>query len=355
MSGSSLDGLDIAFVEIHESARKWGFEILNAACYPYPPEWQQRLATAPQLSAYDYLLLHTAYGRYIGEQVNRFIQTHQLEHKVQLIASHGHTVFHDPDNRITAQIGDGASIAAVTGLNVISDLRAVDVALGGQGAPIVPVGEKLLFPGFDYYLNLGGIANLTVAGAEKGAQAFDVCPANRVLNLLAASLGKSFDDNGNIASGGRIDEDVLNRLNRLTYYSLPAPKSLANEFGTDTVFPILRDAGITTADALRTMVEHIAIQVEASVENYRSAREPQRLLVTGGGALNGFLVGTITEKLAAMGIETVVPDSALIEFKEAVTMALMGVLRWRQDENVFASVTGASRDSINGALWSGIY
>lgn len=354
MSGSSLDGLDIAFVEIHESGRKWGFEILHAECYPYSPEWQERLQGATSLSAYDYLLLHTAYGRYLGEQVNRFIAAHNLDHRVQLIASHGHTVFHDPANRMTAQLGDGAALAAVTGLNVISDLRAVDVALGGQGAPIVPIGEKLLLPGYDFYLNLGGIANLSAARPDSNNIAFDVCPANKVLNLLVKSLGKSFDDNGTIAAGGKCLDAVLADLNRLPYYTQDAPKSLANEFGSEIVFPMLQQTGISTADALNTMVHHVVDQVCRSVQEYRDSPEPKRLLVTGGGALNGFMTGLLSKKLAEINVELVIPDATLIEFKEAVVMALIGVLRWRQDENILASVTGAERDSINGAWWSAL-
>jgi anhydro-N-acetylmuramic acid kinase len=149
MSGSSLDGLDIAFVHFHENAGKWDFDIVHAECWPYAAEWINKLQSSIQLNALDYQLLHTEYGHYLGSGVNAFINKHQLHYQVQLIASHGHTTFHVPQ-KMTAQLGDGAAIAAETGIPVISELRALDVALGGQGAPIVPIGDKLLFGEFDY-------------------------------------------------------------------------------------------------------------------------------------------------------------------------------------------------------------
>ena len=193
MSGSSLDGLDIAFAEFAETGGKWSYEILNAECVEYSKMWQEKLKNAVLLSALDYQLLHTEYGHYIGKMVNEFIEKHGLEHKVSLIASHGHTTFHLPQQLMTAQLGDGAAIAAETKLNVVSDLRALDVALGGQGAPIVPIGEKLLFAGYDYFLNIGGIANISIN--ENGKYiAYDVCAANRVLNMLAAEEGLQYDE-----------------------------------------------------------------------------------------------------------------------------------------------------------------
>src|ERR1700676_1890229 len=207
MSGSSLDGLDIAFVHFEETAGNWQFEIRESACIPYPSEWKKKLSAITGISAEDYLLLHTAYGHLLGNAVNDFLEEKNLAYRVQLIASHGHTAFHLPAQRMTAQLGDGAAIAAVTGIRTITDLRSVDVALGGQGAPIVPIGEKLLFPEYDLFLNIGGIANLSVNGET--FIGFNVCPANRILNLLAAHTGKEFDENGMLASAGRIDENLL--------------------------------------------------------------------------------------------------------------------------------------------------
>jgi anhydro-N-acetylmuramic acid kinase len=350
MSGSSLDGLDIAYVEFEENGGSWSYEIKIARCIPYPGDWQEKLRAAVDLSARDYQLLHTAYGHYTGQLVNQFIREHGLQYQVSLICSHGHTSFHMPGRKMTAQLGDGAAIAAVTQLPVVSDLRALDVAFGGQGAPIVPIGEKLLWKEYNCFLNLGGIANISIHDEHGRRIAFDVCPANRVLNLLAAEKGKPFDPDGELASAGNIHEGLLNELNQLDYYKQSPPKSLANDFGTDVIFPLLKKAGLSVEDGLRTYTEHIAFQVERSVTK-QAVRN--KILVTGGGALNKFLVSRIQSLISEKQFEIIIPDKLLIEFKEAVVMALFGILRWRQENNVLSSVTGASRDSIGGALWTG--
>lgn len=360
MSGSSLDGLDIAYAHFQETGGVWTYNILHADCYSYSTDWITQLSRATFLSAREYQLLHTAYGHYIGEQVNRFIDRYSLHHKVDMISSHGHTTFHIPNRKMTAQLGDGAAISAETGLPVISDLRAMDIAFGGQGAPIVPIGEKLLLGEYNFLLNLGGIANIS-AKTPAGYVAFDVCAANRVLNMLANQLGREYDENGNLAACGMVAEQLLQQLNSLAYYSLAYPKSLANDFGTDIVFPFIEQHKISTKDALRTYVEHICQQILASVsviltKNF-TPQPPdtfQRLLITGGGALNGFLVNRLQGLLRELNIEAVVPESNLINYKEALIMALMGVLRWREEYNVLSSVTGAKQDSIGGAIWLGV-
>jgi anhydro-N-acetylmuramic acid kinase len=392
MSGSSLDGLDIAYVHLQErvgasqqAPRVWDFQLVHTDCSAYSPEWRERLAGAGGLSALEYLTLHAEYGHYLGREVLRFIGAYGLDYQVQLIASHGHTTFHYPvggnevqrmegnevqrmegnevqrmegnevrrmeGNEVrrmtgmTAQLGDGASIAAETRINVVSDLRALDVALGGQGAPIVPIGEKLLFPEYGAFLNLGGIANVSL-----GAAAFDVAPANRVLNALAGKAGLDFDRDGLLAATGRVDEEVLRRLDGLAYYGMGWPKSLANEFGLLEVLPLVEGAGLSVEDGLRTYVEHLVGQIGRAAERLGVVG---RMLVTGGGAHNGFLVGRLRARLAELGVEVVVPDAAIVDYKEALVMALIGVLRWREENNVLASVTGASRDSIGGAVWIG--
>lgn len=371
MSGSSLDGLDIAYVHLHESAGKWSYEIVRADCYEYSPGWVNRLSGATGLSARDYLLLHTAYGALIGELVNKFITANQLQYQVQLIASHGHTTFHLPDQRMTGQLGDGAAIAAATGINTVTDLRAMDLALGGQGAPIVPIGEKILLGDYDFFLNLGGIANLSLNDPGQYL-AFDICPANRVLNMLAAHKGMAFDEGGQLAASGQVNQSLLDKLNALEYYAQPYPKSLANDFGTDVVYPLIAregnwsavdgewqpaPGGLSIADALRTFTEHICLQIKRGVELYLermpAAAANLRLLATGGGALNGFKVARLREHLQPLNVEVVVPERDLIQYKEALVMALIGVLRWREENNVLASVTGASRNSIGGAVWIG--
>ena len=354
MSGSSLDGLDIAFVEIEESGGKWNYEIKAAQCEAYSSEWQMKLQSSTGLSAFDYLLLHTAYGKFIGEKVNEFVDKFNLHHQVQLIASHGHTVFHAPQKGMTAQVGDGAAIAAVTEINVVSDLRSMDVAFGGQGAPIVPIGEKLLFAGYDFFLNIGGIANLSLK-SEKDFVAFDVCAANRVLNMLTETIGKPYDDDGKLAASGKLNTSLLTKLNALSYYSRPFPKSLDNAFGVEEVFSLVQSFEISLEDKLRTYIEHVAMQIGYAAQNALAHQEivNRKMLVTGGGAFNKFLTQRIQHTLLAMQIEVVVADETLVNFKEATVMALIGVLRWREEYTVLHSVTGASRSSIGGAVWIG--
>jgi|SRR6218665_512058 len=352
MSGSSLDGLDIVFAELHENGGKWSYEIVAAACYPYNEDWTKRLSSATSLSARDYLLLHTEYGEYIGKQVIEFIEENSLQFRVALVASHGHTTFHIPAKRMTAQLGDGAAIAAVVQLPVVTDLRSLDVAFGGQGAPIVPIGEKLLLQGYDYFLNLGGIANISMNTAAYTA--FDICAANRVLNMLAQKAGKEYDEDGKLSASGKPDQALLDQLNTLDYYNEAFPKSLANDFGTDIVYPIVEAAGLSIPDALHTYTEHIAIQIRNAITALPNHDAPQsKLLATGGGALNVYLVERIREQLDGLGIEVVVPSKELIQYKEALIMALIGVLRWREETNVLSSVTGAKRDSVGGAMWMG--
>jgi len=361
MSGSSLDGLDIAFVEFQENAGKWNYEIGQADCYAYNEKWLEKLRSATSLKSVDYQLLHVEYGHYVGEQINRFIEQNKLHYQVALVASHGHTTFHIPSKKMTAQLGDGAAIAAETQLPVISDLRALDLAFGGQGAPIVPIGEKWLLGDFDFFLNLGGIAN--VSFKSETYLAFDICAANRVLNMLVSNEGKEYDNKGEMAESGELNLELLQKLNGLDYYSQPYPKSLANDFGTDTVYPMIIETGCKIKDALRTYVEHIVMQIKRSITNLvnnkhqtipkESIRINRKLLATGGGAFNIFLVNRLSEELRQLQIEVVVPDEKLIQYKEAMIMAFMGVLRWRQEYNVISSVTGASRDSIGGALWIG--
>ena len=354
MSGSSLDGLDIAFVEFQEQGGKWSYEILQADCYAYTNEWVAKLSDAINLSARDYQLLHTEYGHYTGQQVNKFIEAHQLHYKVAVVASHGHTTFHIPDKKMTAQLGDGAAIAAETQLPVVTDLRAMDVAFSGQGAPIVPIGEKLLLGDYNFFLNLGGIANISL-NAEKYV-AYDICPANRVLNMLVNQLRKEYDDGGQIAATGTVNNELLEKLNALEYYKQPYPKSLANDFGTDVVYPIIKDSNLEIKDALRTYVEHIVVQIRESIStsgNFKPQTSNLKLLASGGGGFNTFLIQRLSDSLKELNVEVIVPDKKLVNFKEALIMAFIGVLRWRQEYNVLSSVTGAARDSIGGALWTG--
>lgn len=354
MSGSSLDGLDIAYVHLLETRGKWSFEIQHTACSPYPATWKQRLQVATTLQAKEYLYLHSDYGNYTGELVNAFIAEHQLAHQVHLIASHGHTAFHDSAKHVTAQLGDGAAIAAATGLPVVSDLRAMDIALSGQGAPIVPVGEKLLFEDYDMFLNMGGIANVSFHTKNNNGHvnvtAYDVCPCNRVLNMIAEKTGAEFDKDGQIASSGIVNTMLLEQLNQLDYYRLQPPKSLGNDFGIEKIYPLLMKAGLSDEDCMRTYAEHIIHQIVNSVQNNFDSG---KILITGGGAFNTFLINELSQGLRKINVKAEIPDARIINFKEALAMALIGVLRWREEANVLSSVTGALRNSIGGALWLG--
>lgn len=352
MSGSSLDGLDIVYTSLEESRGVWKFDIHEAACIAYEEEWTEVLRHANTLSVPEFLKLHTKYGHYLGQKVNEFIEQHSLQHQVHFIATHGHTAFHEPQHQTTFQLGDGASLAAATGVPVISDLRSLDVALGGQGAPIVPIGDKLLFGDFDYWLNIGGIVNIT-AKKEDNLIAFDVCPGNQILNALAEREGKLMDEEGLMAQQGVVLGNVIEQLNRQEYYNRQPPKSLSNEAARDLIFPIMLESAHTTNDLLRTTVQHIAQQVTNAVKQFPTTNADAKMLVTGGGAFNNFMIEQMKEALQPTGVSVVVPYEQVVKYKEALVMALIGALRWREETNVLSSATGASRDSISGTIWMG--
>ncbi|MEO6288925.1 MAG: anhydro-N-acetylmuramic acid kinase [Ginsengibacter sp.] len=351
MSGSSLDGLDIVYAELQETAGKWSYEIKHSSCVEYSGDWQKKLRSAIFHSSMDYQLLHAEYGSYIARKINEFIEANSLQHKVNLVSSHGHTTFHLPGKKMTHQLGDGAAIAAETRLPVVSDLRSLDVAFGGQGAPIVPMGEKLLFDNHKYFLNLGGIANLSVHDNDK-AIAFDVCAANRILNMLAEEKDLPYDEGGKVAALGEVNTDLLEKINSLEYFRLTYPKSLPNSFGTDTIFPIIKSYGLSTEDALATFTEHICFQIKDAIQPFKQ-KETQKLFITGGGAFNTFLIENLKNHLKEMNFEVDIPADDVVNFKEALIMALLGVLRWREQYTILSSVTGAERNSIGGALWLG--
>ncbi len=351
MSGSSLDGLDIVFVEIQEQSGKWNYDVVHATCIPYTKEWEDRLRNASALSAKNYLLLHSDYGNFIGKKINEFIDENKLHHQVTLISSHGHTVFHFPENRMTHQLGDGATIAAKTQLAVVTDHRSMDVALGGQGAPIVPLGEKMFFNSYDFFLNIGGIANISIHEKNQ-VIAYDICAANRVLNMLAFERGLPYDDRGIIAANGKVYNELLDKLNGIDFYKKANPKSLDNSFGVDFIYPLIQSFSISIEDKMCTYVEHVCIQIKNSLKAYESDYS-QKLFITGGGAFNNFLVERLIYNLQQINFEIFIPDNQTVKFKEAIIIGLLGVLRWREQYTVLSSVTGAARNSIGGALWLG--
>jgi anhydro-N-acetylmuramic acid kinase len=349
-SGNSLDGLDLVFAVLTEVRGKWTVEIRAAERKPYTMEWTEKLAGAVNLPARDYLLLHSEYGHYTGYAVKQFIADHQLDHQVHFISSHGHTTFHMPSQKMTAQLGEGASIAAVTELPVISDLRAMDVALGGKGAPLEPIAEQLLFPDYNYRLNLGG--NATISAVVNGSfVAFDICPCNYILDAVAQTLGKTYDEDGKLAAGGVTDNALLESLNGLAYYAQTYPKTLASKFGTGTVLPMIQGQQLSTQGKLNTYTQHITKQIALSIAPLQDGSE-QKLLLTGGGAFNSYLVACIREQLQPYNIEIIIANTQTITFRSALMTALLGALRWRQEPNALVSVTGAEKDSVGGALWA---
>lgn len=337
MSGTSLDGLDIAFSCFSLEKGQWAFEILQAETFPYDELWRDRLRNAPGLSAFELIQLDKYFGAYLGKKVKSFIRKYRVE--PDLIASHGHTVFHQPDKRITFQIGSGENICAETGVTTITDFRSMDVALGGQGAPLVPVGDGILFPGYDYCLNLGGFSNISfVHQGER--KAFDICPVNIVLNRLCPP----YDTFGHAGRKGQLNPQLLEALSKLEYYSVEPPKSLGKEWLEKEFFPILDSFGLPLNNQLRTVYEHISSQIAVHARG-----SDKKLLVTGGGAKNTFLIELLKQKSEA-GI--IIPDGHVIDFKEALVFAFLGVLRVRGEVNVLSSVTGAERDSCSGVVCS---
>ncbi|MDR1739187.1 MAG: anhydro-N-acetylmuramic acid kinase [Bacteroidales bacterium] len=391
MSGTSLDGLDLAYCEFSERDGRWSFEIKQAETIPYSTEWKERLQSATGLSGLELSLLSTDYGHYTGKCIKEFIHKHNLQ--PDFAAVHGHTVFHQPTRGLTLQIGNGAAVAAESGLMTVCDFRTTDVALGGQGAPLVPIGDRLLFSKYDYCLNLGGIANISyeapipakvskeisknsymqgmcnftipelsydnedIGKLCKTQQmavfrgfhrtAFDICPCNMPLNYLANLAGIDFDKDGELARKGSLQEDLLTKLNALNYYQQAPPKSLGVEWFEKYFKPLLKTE-YSTNDLLKTVCEHIAIQISQVIDQTIDSVPQKSLLITGGGALNTYLIERITAHTKAIVTQA---SKELINYKEALIFAFLGVLRVQQKPNALASVTGAAKDNCGGAIY----
>ncbi len=345
MSGTSLDGLDIALCQFHlDGEGTFSYGIQKAVTSPYSDEEKGRLSLMGA-SALDLAEANAWFGHFCGQKVRTFLQENQLS--ADLVASHGHTVFHQPARSFTMQIGDGASIAAVTGLPVVSDFRTMDVALGGQGAPLVPIGDLLLFQEYVFCLNLGGIANISVK-KEGGILAYDVCPANMVLNLIAKQGGMEYDHNGEMAKRGKVDGALLSKLELLEFYRQPSPKSLGKEWVDQVMVPLLQRSELYLEDKMATLCEHIALRISSEVIRY--AAQDSRMLVTGGGAFHGYLIEKIKEKIEGV-CQVEIPNPELVCFKEALVFAFLGLLRIKNKPNSLRQVTGAGSDSIGGALY----
>ncbi len=341
MSGSSLDGLDIAYCRFEKNNKKWDFEIIKAETYDFDADWKHILKNIKNLPPSEILKHHIAFGKYIGKAVKNFIWENGF--KPYLISSHGHTVFHNPAQGYTFQLGHGQAIATVSGIITVSDFRTKDIILNGQGAPLVPVGDMLLFDRYRYCLNLGGIANISFQKDGKRV-GFDICPANQLLNYLSRQLGKPFDKDGNFAQLGKMHKPLFDALNEIPFYKKNHPKSLSNEYVENIFFKKLESFSIPVEDKLYTSVKHIAFQVNNVIKNNGKGE----ILVTGGGAHNRFLINALRlEK----GYDFVLPGKEITDFKEALIFALMGILRMENETNCLSSVTGAITDSSGGTLF----
>lgn len=343
MSGTSLDGLDLCLARFRESdSGKWSFEIVASQTIAYPSAWQNALATASGLSPLNFWALHKRYGGFLGKKAADFLSA--ARQTADCIASHGHTIFHTPEKGITCQIGDGASIAATAGVDCVCDFRSTDVALGGQGAPLVPIGDELLFSQYDFCLNIGGFANISLP-AQDGRIAYDICPANGVANfLMQQHTNQEFDKNGETGRAGKISQALLNALNSLAFYHIAPPKSLGWEWNEAYLLPLLHNSGLSPEDKLRTFYEHVAYQIARSLP----AGKPRKLLITGGGAYNQFLI----ERLAAhTAHQLCLPQPEIIDFKEALVFAFLGTLRLAKRANCLVAATGAEKKHSAGAIY----
>jgi len=343
MSGTSLDGLDMALCHFHLTDGAWQYKVLAAETHTYPVKLRECLAEATELSAYDFVRLDVELAEVMAEYINLFLDTQSV--KPDFIASHGHTTFHQPAIGLTSQIGNGAVLAARTGITTVCDFRTFDVANGGQGAPLVPIGDELLFGSYDACLNLGGFSNISFR-ENYHRVAFDVSPCNMALNYLANQLEMPFDRDGATARTGLIVNDLLVKLNALDFYNIKGAKSLGKEW-FDSEFRLCLDGSkASVEDKLRTVTEHIALQIAMASKG----QSGETMLVTGGGARNKFLI----ERIQTLGSKTIiVPDDETVDFKEAIIFAFLGVLRMRGETNCLRDVTGAKTDSCGGAIYLG--
>ena len=342
MSGTSLDGLDFAYIQFYKQNKFWNFKILTAETFEYDEEWRTKLNNAILFNKEELDVLNKEYTSFLASQINLFIAKNKIQ-DIDAICSHGHTILHQPEKGFTLQIGNLPEIALSLKKTVVCDFRVQDVQLGGQGAPLVPIGDELLFSNYSYCLNLGGFSNISFN--EKGKRiAFDISPVNIVLNHFTESIGFQYDDKGKLAKSGVVDNQLLEELNALDFYKNSFPKSLGKEFVQKEILPLISRYEISVNDILRTFVEHISIQITNVVNPNTS------VLVTGGGAYNVFLIERLT--FIKSNVDWVIPNDNLIQFKEALLFGFLGILRLRNEVNVLSSVTGASKNHSSGIVYN---
>lgn len=342
MSGTSLDGLDVLEVVFHlnQNTNSWDYQLKSSATYSYSKKIKEKLSNAHQYQHQDIEKLDIEYTQVLADMINRFIRENQVE-KLDFVASHGHTIFHQPEKKYTLQIGNRPELSRLIQQNVICDFRVQDVELGGQGAPLVPIGDKILFSEYEACLNLGGFANVSFEKMNKRI-AYDVCPVNKVLNFYANQLGYDFDEDGRIAKGGKVHQDLLSKLDGLAFYQQKPPKSLGIEWLEKEILPLVDEYHMNVDDKMSTFTQHIINQLSQSLKGMKI------ILITGGGAYNKFLIEQLNKKTEG---EIILPSKKLIEFKEALIFAFLGVLRSRNENNILAEVTGASKDHSSGKIY----
>jgi anhydro-N-acetylmuramic acid kinase len=341
MSGTSLDGLDLALCEFEEKGNHYDFKIIKSQTIAYTPDRKEKLNNAGNASALKYFNLHHLFGKYIAKEINSFLSGTSF--KPAAVASHGHTVFHQPSVGFSTQAGCGATIAANTGLTTVCDFRSLDVANGGQGAPLVPIGDSFLFGNYHACLNIGGIANISFENGSGNRIAYDICFANMALNALAEKLGKAYDENGNLASAGKVNAELLKEFKNALY--LKDKISLGRESFEKLLLPLLLKGTISTEDKLATFCIYIAEEIAAALNQ----NNLKNVLITGGGAYNLYLINEIKQKFNG---EVIIPNDQIIQFKEALIFAFLGYLRLNKKINSLSSVTGAKSDSVGGAVYS---
>ena len=338
MSGTSLDGLDIVKC-IFKKEKKWSYTVEKYETIEYSVFWEEKLKNLHKKDKKEITKCGIEYGKYLGVKVNEFLKKNNL--KTDYISSHGHTIFHDPKNQYTLQIGDGKSILNTTNITTINNFRELDISLFGEGAPLVPIGDLHLFNKYKYCLNLGGFANISEKKAENNIIAFDICAVNFVLNMLSNKLGYKYDNKGEISQGGGINKLLLDQLNNLDFFKNKGAKSLGREWVETDIFPLLEKTTISIEDKMRTYTEHIAIQIGKYLRN-------KSVLVTGGGVYNDFLIERIKYYSNS---EIIIPKTETIDFKEAIIFAFLGVLKLRNENNCLSSVTSAIRDCSGGEIF----
>ncbi|MFL1896860.1 anhydro-N-acetylmuramic acid kinase [Aquimarina sp. 2-A2] len=346
MSGTSLDGLDIAYCNFKLENGRWSYQILETDSINYTPDFKAQLKNAIYLQSHALIALHNTFGSWMGTQVADFIKKHELV--VDFIASHGHTVLHQPDIGITYQIGSGQHLANSSGQKVICDFRTNDVYYGGQGAPLVPIGDELLFSEYDYCLNLGGISNISLK-QNNIRIAYDIAPVNMLLNHICNSINLDYDDEGKLGRSGQLNTALLQHLNSLDYYSQSIPKSLGYEWFASQILPVLDHHPDTTENLLYTSVHHIAQQLAKAIHSHKLSNAT--ILATGGGAKNIYFIEVLRQKLGDQ-FTIVCPEEELIDHKESLIFAFMGVLKERNEINCLSAVTGARKDSSSGVIFN---